>query len=530
MHRLNSKPKVNISIILNDQQDAFAPSYTSLDEISGQATITALSTTPFDQVYITFEGSAKTSVEKVAATTPTSGRTEAFQCFLRLVQPMDDVELPNPQVLEEGRTYSFPFTFKVPEQLLPQACTHHRENDAVLDEHLNLPPSLGDPMVASEDGKTLLDDMAPDMGVISYALKVRITKGRGPRGKHLIINEESRKLRVVPARPELPPLNVRGGQADDYRLRKEKDIKKGMLKGKLGRLVMESFQPKSLRLPPVRASVHCPITTMATINVRFDPANENAEPPRLSQLIAKLKVLTFFGSVPMGEIPSKASDFHYSSTRGVYTNTVSLSSRCLASVQWEYHSTISTPIRRESAFSVLSGRGTCIPDPSEAYQGKSFYTATILVPITLPRGSKIFTPTFHSCIVSRIYALDLQLSAHGPGIMPTLNLKLPIQVSAEGNVNARPTISDEEAAAIAAREANGYFQPRSIAPPSPEYTENEPRLARMQMPGPEYPPSPEYGEHRQLVGRFDRDYDSDHLEDAPPPGYSLSRRTQSMAV
>ncbi|KAL8797005.1 MAG: hypothetical protein Q9195_000776 [Heterodermia aff. obscurata] len=533
MNKFISRAKVGIKIVLNDQEEAFVPSYTSLDEIGGEVSITAPSSIAFDQVYITFEGSAKTSIEKVASTAPTTGKTEAFQSFLRLVQPIDDAVFPEPRVFEEGHKYTFPFTFNVPEQLLPQSCTHPRESDVVHEEHLHLPPSLGDPLVASEDGKTLLDDMAPDMGVISYALKVRITKGRGPNGKHLILNEESRRLRVIPASHEAPPLSVQGGQIDDYRLRKEKDIKKGMFKGKLGRLTMESVQPKSLRLPPVRGEARCPITTMATVNLRFDPANENAEPPRLNQLNAKLKVSTFFASVPMKEIPARANDFHYSSTRGIYTDTVNLSSRCLGSVQWEYHSTISTPIRRDSAFSTLSGRGTAMPSPSESYNGKSFYTATILVPITISKGNKTFTPTFHSCLVSRVYGLCLQLSAHGPGFMPTLNLKLPIQMTAEGNVNARPSISDEEAAAIAAREANGVFQPRSIAPPRPEYIARGPQVLGVNIASPEYPPGSNHGEHRQPVVHFDRDYDSDHGENAPPPGYSsfsLNRRTQSLAV
>lgn len=532
MNRLISKAnKVHIKIVLNDQQEAFAPSYTSLDEISGQVSMTAPTDTTFEQVYITFEGSARTLIEKVASASPTTGRTEAFHSFLRLVQPIDEAAFPEPRVLREGQTYTFPFTFNVPERLLPQACTHPRENDAVHEEHLCLPPSLGDPLVASEDGRTLLDDMAPDMGVISYVLKVRITKGRGPKGKHIIVNEESRKLRVIPARPELPPLSVQGGQVDDYRLRKEKDIKKGIFKGKLGRLTMESVQPKSLRLPPVRREALCPITTMATVNLRFDPANENAEPPRLNRLVTRLKVSTFFGSIGIKEVPMRASDFHYSSTRGIYSEMINLSSRCLASVQWEYHSTISSPIRRDSAFSPLSGRGTAIPSPSAAYSGKSFYTATVLVPLTLSKSNKLFTPTFHSCLISRVYALELQLSAHGPGIMPNLSLRLPIQVSAEGNVDARPSISDEEAAAMAAREADVDFQPRSMAASSPEYTAREPQLVRTHVPSPAYPPNPEYGEHRQLTRQLERDYDSDHRENAPPPGYSsLSRRTQSMAI
>ena len=115
--------------------------------------------------------------------------------------------------------------------------------------------------------------------------------------------------------------------------------------------------------------------------------------------------------------------------------------------------------------------------------------------------------------------------------MPTLGLRIPVQVSAEGNVDAQPPISDEEAAAIAAREANNAFTPRSIAPPSPDYAEGEHRMAGTLVPVPELPPSPEYGNRERPTVRFDRDYDSDHREDDSPPGYSsLNRRTQSLAV
>ena len=450
-----------------------------------------------------------------------NAKTEAIQSFLRLVQPMDDTDIPEQGILEAGRTYRFPFHFNIPEHILPQSCTHPKENEAVLDSHLKLPPSLGDPMVATEGGKTLLDDLASDMSVILYVLKVRITKGRAANGKHATINEQSRKLRVIPAVPEWPPLDVQGGQSDDYKLRKEKDIKKGMFKGRLGRLTMESAQPKSLRLPSVRCSDSRPTTTMATVNLRFDPTNETSGPPRLNQLNTKLKVSTFFSSVPMRDIPTKASDFFYSSIKGLNTTTLSLSTRCLASVEWERHETSSAPIHRDSAFSALEGPSTSVPEPSESYLGKSFYTTTILVPITLPKGPKTFVPSFHSCLVSRVYALDLYLSVGTSGITPSLHLKVPVQISAEGS-DSRPTISDEEAAAIAAREADGYFVPRSIAPPSPEYIEQEPQW--MSSGGLRI--SADQSSRASIARALDRGYDSDN----PPEYHSLSRRAQSMAI
>ncbi|KAI4216493.1 MAG: hypothetical protein LQ351_000982 [Letrouitia transgressa] len=548
-----TKPTIDISLT-DGQQDAFIPSYTSLDEIKGQVAITAPVDTKFEHIFITFEGVTKTYVEKIATSSPTNGRTEAFQCFLRLVQPMDDTGVIAAQVAEAGKTYTFPFNFVVPERLLPQACDHQHENDSVQEAHLQLPPSLGDPLTAAM-GKALMDDMAPDMAVVSYAVKVRMTNGRGSTGKHTLVAETSKKIRVVPAVDEKPPLSVQAGVEDDYRLRKEKDIRKGMFKGKMGRLVMESLQPHSLRLPSIKTVSPCPVTTMATVNLRFDPASPSAQPPRLGTLSTKLKVATFFASVPMGEIPARSSTFHYSSTKGIYVETQPLSSRCVASAQWEKHSPSapSTPARRDSTLSNLSTSHPSIPAPSASYEkGQAYYTASIVVPVTLPHSgtgtgtgtgtdtdssssTKLFTPTFHSCLLSRVYALDLSLSCHTPQAnvsAPTLHLKLPIQISAAGNADARPSISESERDAMTRREANEFMWPRSIAPPSPEYTERAvlfPTTTTTTMAPAtgtgargERSPSPTALEELMREpgeGRGDGNGNGDGEEEAPPPGY-----------
>ena len=542
---LGQKSKPVIEITLNDErQETFVPSYTSLDAIKGEICITTSSDTSFDDIYITFEGATRTFVEKIATTSPTNGRTEAYQSFLRLVQPMNSESFPESQVLEAGKVYTFPFTFVVPERLLPQSCTHSKGASFPDGAHLALPPSLGDPMVASM-GKSLMDDMAPDMGTVAYAVKCRITSGRGTTGKYRILTETSKKLRIIPAVPEAPPLSVEGGLKDDYKLRKEKTIRKGLFKSKLGRLVMESVQPSSLRLPPLKSHLDCPVTTMATVNVRFDPADESSQPPRLNNLQAKLKVATFFSSMPMQELPSKSSDFHYSSIKGIFVDALNLSSRCLANQGWEKHdinSPSAMPTRRDSAWSTASSSSKKIPSPSSAYSGRSFYTARIVVPISLPKGNKVFVPSFHSCLISRIYALDLYLSINTPSASvsdPTLHLKLPIQVSSEPNPNAQPTISAEEANAIASREASDFFNPRSIAPPSPEFTEQA-DLDAPPCPGPGWThrsnlsqlndrPAPEYSvrmdgaQQRFQSLSFENEEQAEAREEealAPPPEYS----------
>ena len=161
---LTSKPVIKVTLT-DEQKDEFVPQYTSLEEITGEVSITASCDTSFEEIYITFEGSASTFVEKVVTTSPTIGRSDAYHNFLRLVQPVDLSVFPSARIIEAGKTYNFPFTFVVPEKLLPQSCKHNMKPGFPIDGHMTLPPSLGDPLVASM-GKALMDDMSPHMGSI----------------------------------------------------------------------------------------------------------------------------------------------------------------------------------------------------------------------------------------------------------------------------------------------------------------------------------------------------------------------------
>lgn len=360
--------------------------------------------------------------------------------------------------------------------------------------------------------------------------------------------EGSKKLRIIPAVEELPPLDViiEGDDRYDYKMRQEKNIKKGTFKGKLGRLVVQSKQPHSLKLPYSRGpDADSNPTTMTTVNVRFDPIEESFPPPGLSTLQAKLKVGTVFTTVPMDELVTKTSHFLYNSVRGIYVDTLNLSSRCLSNIEWQKHTSLTS--------NTSNHQDSEIPSPSEAYNGGSFYTAKVVVPLTFPKGNKIFVPSFNSCLISRIYALDLYLSINTPNatvIDPTVHLKLPIQVSSEGNPHAVPTISAEvwfnrsrarshisfltrrlcadidhppqEQAAIAAREANAYFDPRSVAPPSPQYTER----ARLDGP-PSRAMAGVMGDNPQHSVRMNRaqqrfqslSFEGEEAAVAPPPDY-----------
>jgi len=420
-----------------------------------------------------------------------SGRTEAVHRFMRLEQPIREADLPHPRVLEAGKTYKFPFTFAVPQQLLPRACVHKVRHDNVRDAHLQLPPSFGDPSL-SGFGTTLLDDLAPEMAKISYLIKVRLTKS-SDRETDYTIAESSKKLRIMPTFEEQPPLDI-DGKDDEYFHRQEKNIRKGVLKGKLGRLVIEASQPKSFRLPALPPGPsNPPVTTMAKVVLRFDPSDEKCPPPRLGSLNSKLKVCTYYASMPRPMFPNRAL-MSYDMTQGYISDMLSLSSMCVASVDWRKHEAWENPAsRRDSAMSTASTMSTmtinsnnlsatAIPDASRSYRGKSFYTATILVPLSLPT-SKNLVPTFHTCLISRVYALHLSISTTGQSLAPTLTLKLPVQISSEGSVSSVERRRASEQAEQAALDADATFEPRNVAPPNGDHIGQGEVSGLMQPPG-----------------------------------------------
>ncbi|CAO2658039.1 Nn.00g072990.m01.CDS01 [Neocucurbitaria sp. VM-36] len=462
------QPNIEISLNGSEGRHAFVKSYSTMDTLEGHVNITASHDIRFEDLDIAFIGTSEVFVDKITATPTVTGRTEAAHRFLLLRQPINENDFPSPRIFEAGKSYKFPFTFTIPAQLLPKACSHNVVSDHVRDTHLQLPPSLGDPDLAGFGG-TLLDDLAPEMAKIKYGIRVRIAHIRGSEGNLSVLAEKMKKVRVKPAFDEQAPLNIDSN--DEYRPRQEKTIRKGLFKGKLGTLTAKTVQPKPLVIPGARSTDNKPITTMAKLVLRFDPAEEGNIPPKLSSLATKLKVSTYYASAPRRNFPSR-SVLGFDLSQGVYSENVALSNLCIASAQWEKYDHTSNPVteslvRRDSGISDCSAMGDAdkafaagILPASKDYQQQSFYTSQILVPVTLP-AHKNFVPTFHSCLISRTYILSLQFSTHGG---PSMHLKVPVQVRAEGSdagiENARARSVEE----TIFREITDVFSPRSVAP------------------------------------------------------------------
>ncbi|KAF2713924.1 arrestin [Pleomassaria siparia CBS 279.74] len=480
-------------------------SYSTMDTIEGTVTITVNHDTKFENMEISFVGTSQVFVDRLTSSPSMSGRTEATHRFLTLKQPMHDDDLPCPRRFEVGKVYTFPFYFTVPAHLLPRACAHTVASDHVRDMHMMLPPSMGDPSLAGF-GDKLLDDLAPEMSKVIYGIKVRIVELRESDGKYSLLGEKIRKVRIKPAFEEQPPLNPDPSDPE-YRPRQEKTIRKGLFKGKLGTLIAQSAQPKALVIPGARTTNDGSVTTMAKMLLRFDPADETNAPPRLGSLATKVKVSTYYASAPRANFPTRAT-LGYDLTQGIYTETISLSSLCIASgATWEKQGKSANPtaendiLRRDSGYSTSSSNDIAdafnngILTASKNYRGGSFYTAKIAIPVTLPKN-KNFLPTFHTCLISRTYVLSLHVSAHAPGFSdPSLRLKVPMQVCADGSDTGIEVARARSVEEVIRQEANQVFLPSSTATPTmagapgvatrggaqdlpPEYAAYAPRVGR----------------------------------------------------
>jgi hypothetical protein len=457
--KMSHSGRPDMKIILDNHDEGKI--YTTFDALSGRVEITAPQNTRFDEIQITLEGTTKTFVENLSPHT-TRARTTAMHNFLKLTMPIRDADYPQPRIAEAGQTYKFPFNFVVPNHLLLRACSHKCNTDHVHHAHLQLPPSMGCREVSIQD------DLAPEMSKVHYAIKVKVLRNGDHDGKDAVLIERMKKLRIVPAQAELPPMNILTGNTD-FVLSETKTLRKGMFSGKLGKITVSAEQPSAIILPSPSSNSTLPATAMATLNLRFDPQDTSSQPPRLGGLTTKIKASTFYSARPAEFLPSHHTmSTHFDMIRGIYDTSVSLSSRCVEAVSWTKHKAAPAYTRRNSASS--SSSSDCSDD---AKPGSEYYSATVLVPITLP-STKTWVPTFHSCIVSRTYTIDLNLSIHTPGNgVPASNvsLHLPIQIAADGNQNERTPLTVDEAAAELA-DAEEFLRPRVIEVPSAEHIGN----------------------------------------------------------
>lgn len=391
--------------------------YSTFSVIAGTVIIEPEYDMFFDNIQILLMGITKTEVDS------TAGPIQRQHLFLKLEMPITDDQMPVPRIFERGVSYTFPFHFVVPQFLTINACSHRAHTDHVRDAHLQLPPSMG---------YWPLDDMSPNTARVEYTVKARIMKDphdHATIGKKIKLCETSHPIFIIPSSYEEAPLSI-CKEDRAYRMCRTKPVKKGMFSSKLGDLTMMASQPQPIVLQPDGRVVS---STTANIDLHFKPVSAEALPPRVIALQSKLVSHTYYSNDGFASFPNigKWNNEYGQHRRGEYYTSVHLPSPPIPQTKWRQQ--LVAHARRDSGYGTESysegdGSERRLSNPSSS---PIYNTTRLSVPVSLPTGKKMFIPTFHSCITSRIYVLHLTITVTSGSSTTNLSVAIPLQVAIE---------------------------------------------------------------------------------------------------
>jgi hypothetical protein len=453
--------------------------YTTGSTVTGDVTITTKRDVSFDSIQIILLGQTRTSFDGMGVPQQVS------HIFLKMIMPVPESTYPIPRVLEPGRTYTLPFNFVIPRELTINACSHE-VSDQVQEHHVLLPPSLGEGWQR--------DDMSPKMAKVEYTVKARVIRDDAVSGKKVRIMEASEPIQVLPATPQQPPLDITD-KDKLYRMSKTKLLRRNLLSTKLGRLTAEAQQPSPAVLSPDgrRVMSH----PMAHIKLTFEAESARTLPPTITSVSAKLTAHTYFASGAISSFPNigEWNQPYLLDRRGQFFCSAPLPAVTLAEQPaWTPVSSPQQPnpiiiTRRDSGYCSSSSdeqlplspsdrqkqknkrsSTTTLPQTQPQSTSQQQHTTTLQIPLSLPTDKKLFVPTFHSCLASRVYTVQLTLHTSTRGATNTLSLVVPLQIAVDGHTgeglcvgcrcgNSRALPSFEEA------EADEHLRPRLLLVP-----------------------------------------------------------------
>lgn len=486
-----AQPKSDIEIRLKHHYKT--KTYTSSSPIEGHVTITTQKDVRFDSLEIVLMGMSRTRTDGYSAP------HESNHTFLKLSMPIPESMYPVPRILGTGRTLTVPFNFVLPNFLTINACNHKIESDHFHQQHLCLPPSMG----SWARGNWEKDDLAPNMAEVVYSIKARVWSVPEMRARPSKIMEAVKAIQVLPAFAEDAPLTISRGDYL-YKMSKTKTLRKNIISSKLGILVVSGQQPRAIMLHP---DGRVAAGSQVQLDLSFEPVMPDAQPPKITGVSAKINAHTYFSSAPI-RTPPNAGDWMrqaISDRRGEYSTSVNLPAEPPKQLSWHTHSIN----RRDSGYGSDTGTENlnCSEDESEQPEPqpnpqrrrslatlirpnknavshlpprqpsdltKVHYSATLHLPIILPTARKTFVPTFHSCILSRVYTLRVTLTFGALGGSSAVSLDLPLQVAVESSAPSSPGPSEELPSwedAVEDAAVDEFFSPRTLEIPGGEFRE-----------------------------------------------------------
>ncbi|KAJ5807637.1 hypothetical protein N7447_011093 [Penicillium robsamsonii] len=384
----------NVKFVVNSS--SHSPTFKTHKIIDGEVIFTPIQETSIEDISITFKGMTRIEVENMNTHLPLP--------FSRIHKPFLSMELPiydylwDTNTLKPGKCYRMPFKFTVPEELPIHACHHQCGNHQIQQEHLQLPPSLSYRATKSHE----IHDMSPEMVEVVYSINFVLWQRDGKAGRSKKIQESTHPVQILPTRYDHPPILV-PSKSKYYRLREEKSLVTGMLRHACGKLAACSVQPPAIRLQSLQPTKIDALTSVK-IDLRFDPAHLGQLPPSLLAAEFQLRAMTFFGLEPWQHYPDLTDVSTWGARREFWSDCVALAANDEIKMDWR---------------SQTEGRRT-------------IFTASIETSVSLPTH-RCYPPTFHSCLISRVYSLKAKIFYRVDGkarSRSSISVSVPVEICA----------------------------------------------------------------------------------------------------
>lgn len=466
--RRTSFPKSDIQIHIKNHYKT--KTYTSSSPVSGEVTITTQRDVRFDSIEIILLGGSKTRTEGYSAP------HESNHTFLKLIMPISESNYPVPRILETGRSLTIPFHFVLPHYLTLSACHHKVNSDHVREQHLCLPPSMGN----WARGNWEKDDLAPHMAEVVYSIKARVWREPELSGRPIKVMEAVKSIQVLPAFAESAPLTIDHNETL-YKMSRSKTLRKNLISTKLGTLTVSAQQPRAINLHP---DGRVAADSVAQLDLQFVPLAADALPPKITSLAAKIVAHTYYSAGPIHSLPNTTEFMKagLAERRGVYSTSVTLPNVTLddpSTLSWTPHrlsrrdsgygSDTSADEERPQLPQQRERRKSSLANlirtrPSSPSSSNTFHTTSIALPLTLPTAKKTFVPSFHSCILSRVYTLHVALTVDS-ATATKIALDLPVQIAVVGASLGGAAVEEELpswAEAVEDAAVDDFLRPRVL--------------------------------------------------------------------
>lgn len=361
--------------------------YTSGSSVAGELNITPRKDVRFDLVRICLCGDGSVLHEDIGTTS-----VVRFS-FLDIEMPIPLAALPECRVFEAGQQYKIPFEFVVPYQLASASCSHPTTSQSLRDHHLRLPPTTG---------KWEKTDMTPDTTEIQYKVKASVMRYARADSKTepSPVMETSKSILVIPSSQEDPPLSL--NRLDSlYTPNKKATIRKSLLSKALGSVSAVATEAATIYLGSDGRTA-----TSSTVGVAivYDPLDTDSPPPAIGHASAKIISHTWSHGRAVIQFPNLGPAMIPDSSN------VPVELKPANPCVWVQHTGISGGDETDES----------LPLP--------FYSSHMEASFELPVSTHMFTPTFHSCFISRAYSVKLDVCVGGQSIV----LSVPLQIVMQG--------------------------------------------------------------------------------------------------